>query len=196
MGAILFIILVGVPIGEIALLIKVGKIIGFWETLAAVILTALIGTQLLRQQGLATLRKAQASLDENRFPVDEVFDGLCLLVAGALLLTPGFITDAFGLALFLPPFRAVIRTGLVRALSARGHLHVYGTGLGDGPFPNDGAGPGPGLGPGLGPVIDGEFEDLTENKTGIDGPGLPGKQEEEPGDRAVGEPPGKDASKE
>ncbi len=110
MGAILCIILVGVPIGEIAVLIKVGKVIGFWETIGAVILTALIGTHLLRRQGLAVLKKAQASMDENRFPVDEVFDGLCLLFAGALLLTPGFITDAIGLALFVAPFRAVLLT--------------------------------------------------------------------------------------
>ncbi len=169
MGAILFIILVGVPIGEIAILIKVGKIIGFWETIGAVILTALIGTHLLRRQGLTILKKAQASLDENRFPVDEVFDGLCLLLAGALLLTPGFITDAIGLALFVAPFRAILRLGLVHILTARGHFHVHGQG------------------PGGGPIIDGEFEDVTENKEGAPRPGLPGKQAHE----ADGERPGK-----
>ena len=178
MGAILFIILVGVPIGEIAILIKVGKVIGFWETIGAVILTALIGTHLLRQQGLATLKKAQASLDENRFPVDEVFDGLCLLVAGALLLTPGFITDAIGLALFLPPFRAVVRLGLSRALTARGYFHVQGTGLGNGPFPGESQGPGP--------IIDGDFEDITENKGDAPDPRLPGKQADEEANKSPG----------
>ncbi len=177
MGAILFIILVGVPIGEIAILVQVGKIIGFWQTIGAVILTALIGTHLLRQQGLAILKKAQASMDENRFPVDEVFDGLCLLFAGALLLTPGFITDAVGLALFVAPFRAVLRLGLVHILTARGYLHVHGPGLGDGM--------------GGGPIIDGDFEDVTENKGGAPRPGLPGKQ----ADRADGERSGKDPSK-
>lgn len=173
MGAILFIILVGVPIGEIAILIKVGKIIGFWETIGTVILTALIGTHLLRRQGLAILRKAQASMDENRFPVDEVFDGLCLLFAGALLLTPGFITDAIGLALFVAPFRAVLRLGLVHILSTRGHLHVHGSG------------------PGGGPIIDGDFEDVTENNGDAPKPGLPGKQAL----RADGERPGEDPAK-
>ncbi len=182
MGAILFIILVGVPIGEIAILIKVGKIIGFWETIGAVILTALIGTHLLRRQGLAILKKAQASMNENRFPVDEVFDGLCLLVAGALLLTPGFITDAIGLALFLPPFRAVLRLGLARLFAARGVLHVHGTGLGDG---MDGGGMDGG------PIIDGDFEDVTENNEAAPRPGLPGKRANE----TNGEHPGKDPSK-
>ncbi len=179
MGAILFIILVGVPIGEIAILVKVSKIIGFWETIGAVILTALVGTHLLRQQGLVILKKAKASMDENRFPVDEVFDGLCLLFAGALLLTPGFITDAIGLALFVAPFRAVLRLGLLRILVARGHLHVHGSGPGGGPFP------------GGGPIIDGDFEDVTENKGDAPRTGLPGKQANE----ADGERSGKDPAK-
>ncbi len=186
MGAILFIILVGVPIAEIAVLVKVGGIIGFWQTIGTVILTALIGTHLLRQQGLAILKKAQASIDENRFPVDEVFDGLCLLLAGVLLLTPGFITDAIGLALFVARFRAVLRFGLQRVLAARGNFHVSGTGHPDGPFPGDRPYPG------NGPILDGDFEDVTENKSDAPRPGLPGKQ----ADDATGERPGNDPSKE
>ena len=69
MGAILFIILVGVPIGEIVILVKVGEIIAFWQTIRAVILTALIGTHLLRQHGLAIRTKAPASMKANRFPL-------------------------------------------------------------------------------------------------------------------------------
>ena len=176
MGAILFIILVGVPIAEIAILIKVGKAIGFWETIGAVILTAIIGTHLLRQQGLATLKKVQASIDENRFPVNEVFDGLCLLFAGALLLTPGFITDAIGLALFVAPFRAVLRRGLRRVLVTRGHFHVRGTGPRGGPFPGDGSFPDNGL------IIDGDFEDVTEDKRAVSRPEPPGKQADEAND--------------
>ena len=179
MGAILFIILVGVPIGEIVILVKVGEIIGFWETIGTVILTALIGTHMLRRQGLAILKKAQAGMDENRFPVDEVFDGLCLLLAGALLLTPGFITDAIGLALFVARFRAGLRLGLVRVLAARGHLHVHGSGPGAAPVS------------GGGPIIDGDFEDLTENNGNASRPGLPGKQAL----KADGEHPGKDPAK-
>ncbi len=184
MGAILFIILIGVPIGEIAVLVKVGEIIGFWETIGAVILTALIGTHLLRRQGLAILKKAQAGMEENRFPVDEVFDGLCLLLAGALLLTPGFVTDAVGLALFVAPFRTILRRGLIHVLAARGHFHVHGPGLGNGM----GGGPAPGGGP----IIDGDFEDITENNGAAPRPVLPGKQAPEPDGGRAGKDPSKD----
>ncbi len=153
MGAILFIILVGVPIIEIALFIEIGGLIGFWPTIGVVVLTAMAGTTLLRQQGLATLRAAQASLEQNRFPLNEVFDGLCLAVAGALLLTPGFFTDGIGLLLFLPPLRAFLRRRIARILVQRGHLEVRVMGSNGG---SNG-----GLNEGPGPVIDGEFEDIT-----------------------------------
>ena len=151
MGGIIFAAFVGVPILEIALFIEIGSAIGFWKTIGVVVLTALIGTALLQQQGLATLRKAQASLNESRFPMDEVFDGLCLIFAGALLLTPGFFTDAVGLLMFVPPFRAVLRRALGRFLAARGHVEVYGAGFS--------AGPDAGLGADR--VINGDFKDIT-----------------------------------
>ena len=147
MGGFIFAAFVGVPILEIALFIEIGGAIGFWKTIGVVVLTALIGTALLQQQGLATLRKAQASLAENRFPMDEVFDGLCLIFAGALLLTPGFLTDAVGLLMFVPPFRAVLRRGLGRLLAARGHVEVYGAGFS--------------ARPDTGSVINGDFKDIT-----------------------------------
>lgn len=150
MGVILFIILVGVPIIEIALFIEVGGLIGFWSTLGVVVLTALAGTTLLRLQGLATLRKARASLEQNRFPMDEVFDGLCLAVAGALLLTPGFFTDGIGLLLFLPSLRKFLRHRIARILAERGHVEIRATKFNGGP----------------GPVIDGEFEDITPSEDG------------------------------
>jgi len=149
MGAVLFIILVGVPIIEITLFIKVGALIGLWPTIGVVILTALAGTMLLRLQGLATLRKARASLEQNRFPLDAVFDGLCLAVAGALLLTPGFFTDGVGLLLFLPRLRNFLRHRIARILAERGHVEVRTAGPQGAP----------------GPVIDGEFEDITPEDT-------------------------------
>jgi UPF0716 protein FxsA len=154
MGAILFAIFVGVPIIEIALFIEVGGRIGLGATVGVVVLTAFAGTALLRHQGLATLRKAQASLEENRFPMDEVFDGLCLVVAGALLLTPGFFTDAFGLSLFVPPVRAILRRRLSAFMVASGRVNVQTPGFGAG-FE---AGPGA--------VIDGDFEDITPEPGG------------------------------
>ena len=148
MAAILFSLFVGVPIIEIGLFIEVGGRIGFWPTIGVVILTALVGSTLLRQQGLATLKKAQASLDQGQFPIDVVFDGLCLVIAGALLLTPGFFTDAIGLLLFVPPFRMFLRNAVARILAERGHITVHTTG-----FHTDSA-----------DVIDGEFEDITPGK--------------------------------
>ena len=92
MGLVILFVMIGVPIAEIMAFIEVGGYLGLWPTIGVVILTAIIGTGLLKWQGLATLYSAQESLLQNRFPLDEVFDGLCLILAGALLLTPGFIT--------------------------------------------------------------------------------------------------------
>jgi UPF0716 protein FxsA len=163
MAAILFIALVTVPIVEIAIFLEVGGIIGFWPTMGVVVLTAFIGTGLLRQQGLATLAKVQASLEQNRLPMEEVFDGLCLLVAGALLLTPGFFTDAVGFLLFVPAFRRVLRFNLARFMAARGHIDIHASG-----FPrHPGTGPGTETGAetgaerGVGTIIDGEYTDLS-----------------------------------
>ncbi len=111
----LFLILVAVPIIEIALFIEVGGLIGTWPTIGIVVLTALIGSILLRQQGLAALRNVQGRLAEGETPGRLLADGAMILFAGALLLTPGFFTDAVGFALLVP----AIRTALWRYLSTR-----------------------------------------------------------------------------
>ncbi|HEX6141781.1 MAG TPA: FxsA family protein [Geminicoccaceae bacterium] len=105
---LLLIAFIGVPLLEIAIFIQVGGIIGLGWTLALVVLTALAGTFLLRQQGFQVLRRAQRQLDTGKVPVAEVFEGVCLLFAGALLLTPGFFTDVVGGLLLLPPVRALL----------------------------------------------------------------------------------------
>ena len=144
---------IGIPLIEIYLFIAVGGWIGVWPTIGLVILTALVGTTLLRQQGLATLARAQAETEANRLPVRELFDGVCLLFGGMLLLTPGFMTDAFGLALLLPQLRGLIGRGLWKLLQGSKGLHftVYGAG-GNPRSPGNG----PGRGPGGGPILDGE----------------------------------------
>ncbi|WP_299441943.1 FxsA family protein [uncultured Rhodospira sp.] len=146
---------IGIPLLEIAVFIQVGGLIGLGATLVLVVLTAIAGTLLLRAQGLSTLGRARASLDRGEVPVREVFDGACLLVGGALLLTPGFVTDTLGFLLLLPPFRGFVLERLKRS----GHLHVQTMG-GFGTAP--GGGPGPGRPPqgGPGPVIEGEYEDV------------------------------------
>ena len=97
-----------VPLAEIALLIQVGGVIGVVPTLVLIVLTAIAGTWMLRHQGFTVLRRAQRQLEQGVMPVAEVFEGLCLLVAGALLLTPGFITDTLGALLLVPRIRALI----------------------------------------------------------------------------------------
>jgi len=126
MGLFILVAMIAVPIIEIAVFIQAGDLIGLWPTLATVVLTAIVGTALLRRQGLAALRRVQESLEAGRPPVAELFDGLCLLVAGALLLTPGFVTDGFGLLLFAPPFRKILLGVLSRRIIAGGHVHMRG----------------------------------------------------------------------
>jgi UPF0716 protein FxsA len=128
LGLLILIAMIVVPITEIAVFIEAGDLIGLWPTIGAVILTAIIGSTLLRHQGLSTLARVQESMNAGRLPVEELFDGLCLLVAGAFLLTPGFVTDGVGLLLFLPPFRTVLRALLARRIKARGDFSVHGQG--------------------------------------------------------------------
>jgi UPF0716 protein FxsA len=136
-----------VPLAEIAVLIRVGSWLGLLPTLALIVLTAVIGTVMLRQQGFAVLTRAQRQLEQGVMPVAEVFEGLCLLVAGALLLAPGFITDTCGALLLLPPVRSFIyrRVG--------GYLERQVVRAADAP---PGGRP-PGREP---PVLDGKFEEV------------------------------------
>jgi len=101
MRYLLFLLIV-VPIIEIGILIRVGGWLGFWTTLAIIILTAVLGAWMLRQQSAATMMQAQQRLHAGQLPQQEIFEGLLLLFGGALLLTPGFVTDAWGFACLLP----------------------------------------------------------------------------------------------
>ena len=97
-----------IPILEIYLLIQVGEVIGAGWTILLVVLTAVIGVWLLRIQGLSTLARAQRRLQENELPAREILEGMGLVLAGALLLTPGFFTDAIGFLLLFPPTRIAL----------------------------------------------------------------------------------------
>ena len=106
----LFVLFLAVPLLEIALFIQVGGLIGLWPTLGIVVLTAIAGTWLVRNQGLGELARLRSSFNDLRDPTDPLAHGAMILFAGALLLTPGFFTDALGLALLTPPVRrAAIR---------------------------------------------------------------------------------------
>jgi UPF0716 protein FxsA len=114
--ALLVLALVVVPLVEIYLLVQVGQVIGALPTIALLIAMSLLGGWLLRREGTKTWRAFRAATGSGRVPAREVADGALVIFGGALLLTPGFATDALGLALVLPPSRAVFRrllTGLV-----------------------------------------------------------------------------------
>lgn len=155
MVLILLVAMIGVPILEIIVFIEAGGYLGLWPTVGAVILTAIIGSALLRQQGLSTLARAQENLSAGRLPMTEVFDGLCIVIGGALLLTPGFITDTIGFLLLVPPVRDILRQWSGRYLAKKAEIHTWT----DTPPPGDGSEP-----PGDGPVIDGQFEEVDSNE--------------------------------
>lgn len=122
---LLLLVFIGVPLIEVALFVVIGEQIGLWATLATIVLTAIIGTALLRAQGLATLHRVQEELNRGGVPVEAVFDGACLLVAGALLLTPGFLTDFIGFVLFVPNLRRVFGAWLWRTLQRNAKVEVW-----------------------------------------------------------------------
>lgn len=106
--AILFGIFLLIPLIEIYLLIKVGSVIGALPTVALVVFTAVLGAFLLRIQGFSTLARVRETMARGGIPAVEMLEGAVLLLAGALLLTPGFFTDAIGFACLIPPLRRYI----------------------------------------------------------------------------------------
>jgi UPF0716 protein FxsA len=107
--ALLVVVFIVVPIVELYVIIQIGGLIGVWPTLALLLADALLGSLLLRHQGRGAWRRFNAALAERRFPGREVADGVMIAVGGTLLLTPGFVTDIFGLLLLIPPTRAIAR---------------------------------------------------------------------------------------
>lgn len=109
----LLLIFIVVPLAELAVLIKVGGAIGILWTFLLILVTAFVGVTLLRAQGLATLMRASERMQQGNMPVKELAEGFLLALAGALLLTPGFLTDAFGFSLLLPGVRSVMAASLL-----------------------------------------------------------------------------------
>jgi len=114
---VLFFVLV--PIAELAIIVQVGQSIGVWWTIAILIADSLLGSALMRSQGRSTWRRFNEAMQTGRAPAAEVLDGGLVIFGGACLLTPGFITDLFGLLLLLPPTRAVVRRLLVRRFALK-----------------------------------------------------------------------------
>ena len=136
MLAPLVVLFIAVPILELFLILQVGEAIGVLPTIALLIADSILGSVLMRSQGRAAWRRFNAAVAEGRVPGREVIDGALIIFGGALLLTPGFFTDAIGLALLLPPTRAVIRRTLLRRFQARIVAGVAAPGAGG--FPGRG----------------------------------------------------------
>ena len=115
----LVLLFIAVPIAELAVIIQVGQAIGVWWTIALLIADSLLGSLLMRHQGRAAWRRFTESVGSGRVPAREVLDGALVLFGGAMLLTPGFLSDILGALLLLPPTRAVIRGVLVRRFGRR-----------------------------------------------------------------------------
>ena len=108
-----------VPLVELYVLIQVGSAIGALNTIALLILMGVAGGWLMKREGLGVVRRVQSQLRAGRVPAAEVVDGFLILFGGALMLTPGFLSDIFGLSLLVPPVRALVRAGLGRRLRVR-----------------------------------------------------------------------------
>ena len=160
----LFLLFAILPIIEIAVLVNVGEQIGGWNTVAIVIATAFLGAHLVRQQGLHTLLNAQQKMHTGMLPGQELAEGLLLVIAGILLVTPGFITDILGLLLCLPVSRPAIARALLKQLSVRvvnthsqhSHFHYQQD------FSRRDASDGD--------IIEGEYESKDDDKQGLKKP--------------------------
>lgn len=172
---VLFLLFAILPIIEIALLIHVGDIIGGWNTVALVILSAFIGAYFVKREGINTLQTAQAKMQRNELPGKELVDGLMLVVAGVLLVTPGFITDIFGFLFALPGTRHLLAAQVSKHMKMRvvttgsaGSFHQQQSPFEQGRNPFDqnsnpfeqGTRP-----PQDEDIIEGEYSDKTQNDT-------------------------------
>jgi len=139
------IIFIIIPLIELAIFAAVSDVIGLWTALIFALLTAIIGGNVVRMQGVQTITSMRGSMDQGRIPTSEIFDGFCLVAAGALLITPGFLTDAIGFSLLVPAFRNFMR----KIIKEHTNLGVNTSGFQHRP-PHDPT------------IIEGEYEDLDE----------------------------------
>lgn len=145
---------IAVPLIEIGLFIQVGGAIGLWPTLLIVLVTAFLGARLVKSQGLRELANVQGSFNELRDPTEPLANGAMILFAGALLLTPGFFTDAVGFSLLIPQVRAAAFTFLKSKIKVQG-FSMGGAANHQQQHPQQPRGP-------QDRVIDGDFEDVTQ----------------------------------
>lgn len=145
---IFFLVFLIVPFIEISLFIKVGSEIGVWNTILLCIVNAVIGAILVRIQGVNTLLALQSQMRKGEMPLQQIFDGLCITVAGALLVVPGFFTDIIGFSLLVPWVRKMLRAFMISSMG----VSEVGSRMGAG-RPKDGD-----------DVIDGEFTRVDQDR--------------------------------
>lgn len=133
---VLLLLVIG-PIVELWVILQVADVIGGWETIALLLFEGLLGSWLIKRQGRAVVSRIDERLRSNELPTKELADGFLILMAGVLMLAPGFLTDIVGFALLFPPTRAVARAGLLRRFKAKmgeGFAFVTGPRFGPGAF--------------------------------------------------------------
>lgn len=152
----LFLAFLMVPLIEIGLFIQIGGAIGLWPTLAVVVITAMVGTYLVKSQGRQAMAQLTGAFNELRDPSEPLAEGAMILFAGALLLTPGFFTDAVGFALLMPP----VRKALYRYIAARVKVQGFAA------HSQTTYSRHPGAYPGGDDIIDGEFTEVRPREPG------------------------------
>jgi UPF0716 protein FxsA len=165
-------IFVALPLIELAVLIKTGQVIGFWATMGIVVGTGLLGAHILMRQGWTTMRRMQEAVAKGQPPVAPVIDGAFLVVAGALLITPGLISDAVAILLLVPPVRRLVARGLVHVMArqAQVRIAIVDTERDGRHEPHRSS-----SGKRSGPVIEGEFERMRDEE--VTGPHRRGGQD-------------------
>ena len=165
----LFLILIAVPLLELALLIKLGQVVGIWATLALLFLSAGVGLVILNAQGMSAMRRAMASVERGKPPVEPAMDGFMLMMAGGLLIAPGLLTDAVALILLVPPLRRAIGAWVMKRMQASGTIEVTSWSREETRFQEPRAeptsSPRPPRATSRPTVIEGEFERIDERPT-------------------------------
>lgn len=125
MGGLLLLAFLVVPFAELYVILQVADVIGGWETVGLLVLMSILGSWLVKREGARAWGAFQLAMKEGRVPAKETADGALVILGGALLLTPGFLTDVFGILCLLPPTRVVVRRTLLRF--ALRHNPIYAT---------------------------------------------------------------------
>lgn len=171
MAAVLFLAFLAMPLLELWVILQVGEVIGGWWTVTLLLADSIAGAFIVRREGRRAWTAFREALSAGRWPADEVAQGALVLVGGALLLTPGFVTDVIGLAFVLPPTRSLL-AGVIRARVRSGAIQMVGFGDASGRDGDDRhttgpRGPGPsvdGGGPSSGEVLDVEVVSIERDE--------------------------------